>query len=709
MVIGVVVGIFVMFAPPASALDRYVPGGYNTIQAAIKASGNGDTVYVNPGTYTECITIDGKYVSLRAVNGDPNATLLTGCAGRSIIMVQNVPYREGVPRVTISGFRIANGSSPEGQGGGITIFNNADPLITNNYFVGNHAGVDGGALLARTHSNPAIINNLFQDNWAARLGGAIMAVQYSSPTIYGNTITQNHAVGGSIPGGGPSGGAIYLENDITNTSARVKPVIINNTITDNHAEHGGGAIMLRIGIDAIIEGNTITNNSAAFGGGIHIETEGSYPVVANNTIDNNTAPYDSKYSGSGYGGGIAVWNNSHPNITHNQIRGNSAMNGGGGISLAEQSYSTIQSNNIASNSVSGATTGSDAYFGGGIYVANASATLINNVVSSNSAGVGGGLATLDNAIVSFEHNTVASNTAVSTANPGAGGGIYIGNSAGSNVDIKDNIISANNNYQVYEAYAKATLTNNLITNDGKGLYFNWGSGGITSASVLDNSTKVNASATIASNPQFVVDGSQNGTSYSIAASSPARDVGNSNSVVREDYRRAIRPADSTKDIGAYEYTTDTVFKRPVYRFWSSQNHGHFYTQSAGERNAMIQSYPMQEWQYEFEAYDAFDAPVANSVPLYRFWSSTGRGHFFTADEAEKNYVLNNYSDKEWHYEGIAYYVYPSTYLGQSTDVYRFWGTTYQHHFYTADAGEMAYVRNTFPDAWLYEGPVFRIP
>lgn len=102
--------------PSASALDRYVPGGYNTIQAAIKASGNGDTVYVNPGTYTECITIDGKYVSLRAVNGDPNATLLTGCAGRSIIMVQNVPYREGVPRVTISGFRIANGSSPEGQG-----------------------------------------------------------------------------------------------------------------------------------------------------------------------------------------------------------------------------------------------------------------------------------------------------------------------------------------------------------------------------------------------------------------------------------------------------------------------------------------------------------------------------------------------------------------------------------------------------------------
>ena len=610
-----------------------------------------------------------------------------------------------MPRVVVKGFRFANGNSPEGQGGAITIANSADPIIQDNYFVGNHSTMDGGAILVYSASNPTIKNCFFNDNWAARLGGAIFAVKYSSPVIYGNTITQNHATGGVMPGGGPSGGAIYLENDITNTSARIKPVISDNVITDNHAEHGGGAIMLRIGVDAIIERNTITNNSAAFGGGIHVETEGSYPVISGNTISNNSAPYSPVYNGSGYGGGLAIWNTSHPRIAYNSVENNQATNGGGGISLEEGSSSILVANTINGNSVTGASASSSNYFGGGVYIANAAATLTNNVISNNVAGVGGGVASLDNAQYNLYHNSLVANTAISTVNTAAGGGAYVGNSPSSSANFVNNIFANNNNYQIFEGAQRGYFTNNLITNSGKGLYFNWSSGSITSATTMDASSNVNSTGTISSDPQF---NDPNTNDYSVLPSSPARDTGYALTDITSDIRRAIRPTASAYDRGAYEYTTETVFKAPVYRFWSSENSGHFYTNSLSERNTALQTYPIQGWQYESEAYDAFTTQVSGTVPVYRFWSSENRGHFYTIDENEKNYVIANYTDSQWHYEGIAYYVFDLA-SPQGTTVYRFWSAASRHHFYTADQSERDYVIATMPNYWLYEGPAFRVP
>ena len=689
----------------AHALDRHVPASYPSIQSAINASSNGDTIYVSPGTYLGCINIINKYVSLKASSSSPNDTVLTGCPFRTIMMIQNVPYRAGVPRVTIDGFRFANGNSPEGQGGAITIANYADPVIQNNYFVGNRSNVDGGAILVYNHANPIIKSNYFNDNWAMRLGGAIFAVKYCAPVIYGNTISQNHATGGSIPGGGPSGGAIYMENDITNTAARVKPVISNNVITDNHADHGGGAIMLRIGVDTIIENNQITYNSAAFGGGIHIETEGSYPIVSNNTISNNIAPYSAAFNGSGYGGGIAVWNTSYPKIMYNTIASNQSTNGGGGVSLAENSNSALLANKITTNSVTGAVASSTNYFGGGIYIANASAAIANNVVASNTAGIGGGIASLDNAVYTLTNNTLASNTALSTVNTASGGGIYVGSSPGSRANFVNNIIANNNNYQIFEGSKLGYFTSNHITTTGKGMYFNWSTGGINNAVNLDNSSGVNASGTTSDDPLFT-DGVQG--DYSIASTSPAKDSGYAVSDITSDFRRAIRPYNNAYDRGAYEYTTEPQFKTPVYRFWSAENRGHFYTNSANEKDSVLQTYPIQSWRYESEAYDAYTTQVAGSVPVYRFWSAENRGHFYTIDPSERDYIIANYTDNQWHYEGIAYYVLDLSSPTGST-VYRFWSPVFMHHFYTADAGERDYVQATMSTTWVYEGPRFKVP
>ena len=149
----------------------------------------------------------------------------------------------------------------------------------------------------------------------------------------------------------------------------------------------------------------------------------------------------------------------------------------------------------------------------------------------------------------------------------------------------------------------------------------------------------------------------------------------------------------------------------MYRFWSSAYNGHFYTISRAERDHIIASYPTNVWAYESVAYGAFGTQVPGTIPLYRFWSSAYNGHFYTASEAEKKYVIASYDDFTWKYESVAYYVYPSSLKDTSTKpVARFWGPTYKHHFYTASAAEAAHVKANYPDQiWTYESDPFRVP
>jgi hypothetical protein len=148
--------------------------------------------------------------------------------------------------------------------------------------------------------------------------------------------------------------------------------------------------------------------------------------------------------------------------------------------------------------------------------------------------------------------------------------------------------------------------------------------------------------------------------------------------------------------------------QPVYRFWSPVYNGHFYTISASERDSIIARYP-GVWSYEGAQYTAFSTQVAGSVPLFRFWSPVFNGHFYTTNEAERDSVIARYPGT-WAYEGVAYYVYPTTTSVPNTvTVARFWSETYKHHFYTASAAERDRTRG-YPQAiWNYEGDAFRVP
>lgn len=146
----------------------------------------------------------------------------------------------------------------------------------------------------------------------------------------------------------------------------------------------------------------------------------------------------------------------------------------------------------------------------------------------------------------------------------------------------------------------------------------------------------------------------------------------------------------------------------VYRFWSPVYQGHFFTTDVSERDQIIARWS-NVWTYEGRRYTAFTTQVSGTIPLYRFWSTQYSGHFYTADTAERDAVIAKWPNT-WKYEGVGYYVYPSNSTQPDTvPVARFWSNSAAHHFYTADAAERDAVRAKWSNVWAYEGDNFRVP
>ncbi|WP_455904741.1 GmrSD restriction endonuclease domain-containing protein [Microbacterium sp.] len=146
----------------------------------------------------------------------------------------------------------------------------------------------------------------------------------------------------------------------------------------------------------------------------------------------------------------------------------------------------------------------------------------------------------------------------------------------------------------------------------------------------------------------------------------------------------------------------------VYRFWSPVYQGHFFTTDPTERDQIIARWP-GVWTYEGQRYTAFTTQVAGTIPLYRFWSTQYSGHFYTADPAERAAVIAKWPSV-WKDEGVAYYVYPANSAQPDTvPVARFWSSSAAHHFYTADAAERDAVLAKWWRVWSHEGDEFRVP
>ena len=287
-----------MGSPVANAVIRRVPADYSTIQQAINAAVNGDTVLVAPGTYVENINFGGKAVTVTSEAG-PQVTIIDGNHLGTVVTFGSGETSASV----LNGFSIRNGDSPSGarfQGGGVAIFN-ASPIITNNLITSNKRIDEGGGIVIEGGS-PTIRNNTITNNMAVDSGGGI-AVNFGSPIIEGNQISHNQAPS--------SGGGISVLGTST-------VLIVGNSITENTTFAGGGIELFSSG-PVIIRNNVISDNRASFeGGGIDSVNLSPALIIQNLIVRNQSLQ----------GGGI-FWSNPPNSVINNTIADNDALIGSG--------------------------------------------------------------------------------------------------------------------------------------------------------------------------------------------------------------------------------------------------------------------------------------------------------------------------------------------------------------------------------------------
>jgi len=263
---------------------RVANGGsadYRTIQAAIDASVNGDTVLVAPGTYTgdanRDIDFAGKTITVRSETGP--ASCIIQCGGRRALHVNGgrtpvveAEYHRGFylhshedANSVIQGFTITQGYVGPYSGGAVYC-EDSSPIVKDCIIVGNVARSGGG--IAAFGSNIQVKNCLIEENAASwteyydRGGGMALGgeSQVLNCLIVGNTASGH-------------GGGIYCSGSHQ---------FINCTVSGNRTgDHGqGGGISLGLyDSDVSHLSNSIVWGNRAASVGNDVEFDGAAMLV----------------------------------------------------------------------------------------------------------------------------------------------------------------------------------------------------------------------------------------------------------------------------------------------------------------------------------------------------------------------------------------------------------------------------------------------
>jgi parallel beta-helix repeat protein len=294
------------------------PEDFTSIQDAINASSDGDTVFVYNGTYYENVGV-GKTINLTGENRD--ATIIDGGGKGDVVSLGGI-------MVNISGFTIRNSGNKTDlyidYDAGIDMAGYNCKVFNNNIYSYNNMGI-----LLGWSWNTITDNNISQNPRGGIHMGPILFISHNN-TISNNTFFNNSGgVNGEECPKNIVKDNVFLNNDYHDISLVYSRdwVLDGNTIKGYSNASG---IFLHDSVNNTIRNNTVLHHNA----GIHLEFYSS----GNNIIGNN---FSNGYEGI-YVGTYSPGNN----ITDNNVYSNTFC----GISLNRWcGWSNVTGNIIAMN------------------------------------------------------------------------------------------------------------------------------------------------------------------------------------------------------------------------------------------------------------------------------------------------------------------------------------------------------------------------
>jgi len=138
----------------------------------------------------------------------------------------------------------------------------------------------------------------------------------------------------------------------------------------------------------------------------------------------------------------------------------------------------------------------------------------------------------------------------------------------------------------------------------------------------------------------------------------------------------------------------------VYRFYNAKTGGHFYTASEVERLYVMVFVP--DFAYEGAVFKAYSAPVPSTIPVYRLYNFLTGVHLFTVDIGLRDDLVKYVP--LYSYEEISWYVQYLSGNG-ANPVYDFYDNENGEHFYTISSLESDFVKAYLPN-YVYKGIAF---
>jgi hypothetical protein len=303
------------------------------------------------------------------------------------------------------------GSGGAGSGGGIYLAAGSitltNDILSRNQARGGNAGNGGGGSVVYTNSATARVG----DSGGAGCGGG-MYLAGGSVTLNNDSLSNDNAGGGNGgnggisnavhpagPGGAGAGGGVYL--------AAGSVTLNSDTLSGNHAGggNGGDGDYVWTGGNGVKQGGPGASGGAGSGAGVYLAA--GAVTLTNDTLSSNQAGGGN--GGNGGGGGAT----GYGGIIPAGPGGPGGAGSGGGLYVAEGT-ATLNDNTLSSNQAGGGKYGNGgsaaAAFGGGIdNAAGAGALQIyDTIIAGDTASTAD--PDLDGSVTSLGHNLIGNST-----------------------------------------------------------------------------------------------------------------------------------------------------------------------------------------------------------------------------------------------------------------------------------------------------------